>query len=172
MSRILLIVGGGIVGCSIAYHLTKRGWRDVVLLERRELTCGTTWHAAGLVGQLRAAVRANEAAIAAAQVQMSFTRITSPVSGRVGLRRVDAGNPETTEIALAPATIAVGVAQRLHHPLVSGAEEAAVAALEAPGEAQDLVAAFAGDVAPLDAGHGSVDWGGGQGLVVLGPAQA
>jgi glycine cleavage system T protein len=48
-----VIVGGGIVGCSVAYHLTKLGWRDVVLLERRDLSCGTTWHAAGLVGQLR-----------------------------------------------------------------------------------------------------------------------
>ncbi|MGI9303397.1 MAG: GcvT family protein [Gammaproteobacteria bacterium] len=49
-----VIIGGGIVGCSVAYHLTKLGWKDVVLLERRKLTCGTTWHAAGLVGQLRA----------------------------------------------------------------------------------------------------------------------
>ncbi|MFN6952329.1 MAG: NAD(P)/FAD-dependent oxidoreductase, partial [Albidovulum sp.] len=49
-----VIIGGGIVGCSVAYHLTKIGWRDVVLLERRQLTCGTTWHAAGLIGQLRA----------------------------------------------------------------------------------------------------------------------
>ena len=48
-----VIVGGGIVGCSVAYHLTKLGWRDIVLLERRDLSCGTTWHAAGLVGQLR-----------------------------------------------------------------------------------------------------------------------
>jgi 4-methylaminobutanoate oxidase (formaldehyde-forming) len=50
----VVIVGGGIVGASIAYHLTKRGVTDVVLLERKQLTCGTTWHAAGLVGQLRA----------------------------------------------------------------------------------------------------------------------
>ena len=50
----VVIIGGGIIGCSVAYHLTKRGWNDVVLLERRQLTCGTTWHAAGLVGQLRA----------------------------------------------------------------------------------------------------------------------
>ncbi len=50
----VVIVGGGIVGCSIAYHLTKRGVTDVVLLERNELTSGTTWHAAGLVAQLRA----------------------------------------------------------------------------------------------------------------------
>src|SRR5690606_26221223 len=49
----VVIIGGGIVGCSIAYHLTKLGIKDVVLLERRQLTCGTTWHAAGLIGQLR-----------------------------------------------------------------------------------------------------------------------
>jgi glycine cleavage system T protein len=50
----VVIVGGGIAGCSVAYHLTHHGWRDVVLLERRDISCGTTWHAAGLVGQLRA----------------------------------------------------------------------------------------------------------------------
>ena len=50
----VVIVGGGIVGCSIAYHLTQIGIRDVLLLERKQLTSGTTWHAAGLVGQLRA----------------------------------------------------------------------------------------------------------------------
>ena len=50
----IVIVGGGIVGCSVAYHLTKLGLNDVVLFERKQLTCGTTWHAAGLVGQLRA----------------------------------------------------------------------------------------------------------------------
>ena len=50
----VVIIGGGIVGCSIAYHLTKEGITDVVLLERKQLTSGTTWHAAGLVGQLRA----------------------------------------------------------------------------------------------------------------------
>ncbi|MED6311909.1 MAG: FAD-dependent oxidoreductase, partial [Pseudomonadota bacterium] len=50
----VLIIGGGIVGCSVAYHLTKLGWSDVVLLEQGRLSCGTTWHAAGLVGQLRA----------------------------------------------------------------------------------------------------------------------
>jgi len=48
-----VIVGGGIVGCSVAYHLAKLGWKDVVLLEQGRLSSGTTWHAAGLVGQLR-----------------------------------------------------------------------------------------------------------------------
>ena len=50
----VVIIGGGVVGCSVAYHLTKLGWRDLVLLERKALTSGTTWHAAGLIGQLRA----------------------------------------------------------------------------------------------------------------------
>jgi glycine/D-amino acid oxidase-like deaminating enzyme len=45
----VVIIGGGVVGCSVAYHLTKLGWRDVVLLERAQLTAGTTWHAAGLI---------------------------------------------------------------------------------------------------------------------------
>jgi 4-methylaminobutanoate oxidase (formaldehyde-forming) len=48
-----VIIGGGVSGCSVAYHLARAGWRDIVLLERRQLTCGTTWHAAGLIGQLR-----------------------------------------------------------------------------------------------------------------------
>jgi heterotetrameric sarcosine oxidase gamma subunit len=49
----VVIVGGGVIGCSIAYHLTRLGWRDVVLLERAQLTAGTTWHAAGLLTSLR-----------------------------------------------------------------------------------------------------------------------
>ena len=49
----VVIIGGGIIGCSMAYHLTKVGIEDAVLCERKQLTCGATWHAAGLVGQLR-----------------------------------------------------------------------------------------------------------------------
>src|SRR5207237_6037946 len=49
----VVIMGGGVCGTSIAYHLTQRGWRDVVLLERSQLTSGSTFHSAGLVGQLR-----------------------------------------------------------------------------------------------------------------------
>ena len=47
-------MGGGIVGCAIAYHLVRRGIRDVLLLEQNQLTAGTTWHAAGLAAQLKA----------------------------------------------------------------------------------------------------------------------
>src|SRR5947199_2240527 len=50
----VVIIGGGVIGTSVAYHLTKLGVGDVVLLEQGQLTCGTTWHAAGLVGQTRA----------------------------------------------------------------------------------------------------------------------
>ena len=48
-----VIIGGGIVGCSTAYHMGKLGWTDTILLERKKLTSGTTFHAAGLVGQMR-----------------------------------------------------------------------------------------------------------------------
>ena len=49
----VVIVGGGVVGCSVAYHLARLGWTDVVVLEQGQLSCGTTWHAAGVIGQLR-----------------------------------------------------------------------------------------------------------------------
>ena len=48
-----VVIGGGVAGCSVAYHLAKLGWKDVVLLERKQLTSGTTWHAAGLLSQSR-----------------------------------------------------------------------------------------------------------------------
>jgi 4-methylaminobutanoate oxidase (formaldehyde-forming) len=50
----VVVIGGGVIGCSTAYHLARLGWTDVVLLEQGTLSCGTTWHAAGLVGLLRA----------------------------------------------------------------------------------------------------------------------
>ncbi len=55
-----VVVGGGIMGCSVAYHLAKLGRKDVVLLERGQLTCGSTFHAAGLVGQLRSSATITE----------------------------------------------------------------------------------------------------------------
>jgi 4-methylaminobutanoate oxidase (formaldehyde-forming) len=49
----IVVVGGGIAGCSTAYHLALLGEKDVLVLEQGKLTCGTTWHAAGLIGQMR-----------------------------------------------------------------------------------------------------------------------
>ncbi len=51
-----VIIGGGVIGCSIAYHLTAMGWREIVVIERGELAGGSTWHSAGLVGQLRSSI--------------------------------------------------------------------------------------------------------------------
>ena len=48
----VVVIGGGVAGCSTAYHLAKFGWKETILLERDQLTSGTTWHAAGLVSQL------------------------------------------------------------------------------------------------------------------------
>ena len=48
-----VVIGGGVIGASVAYHLAKQGWQEVLLLERKQFSCGTTWHAAGLVGTLR-----------------------------------------------------------------------------------------------------------------------
>ncbi len=77
----VLIIGGGVVGCSIAYHLTKLGIRDVVLLERKQLTCGTTWHAAGLVGQLRATRNLTELAKYTTDLLFELEKETGQATG-------------------------------------------------------------------------------------------
>jgi sarcosine dehydrogenase len=82
----VVIVGGGIVGASVAYHLTRLGWRDVLALEQGELSGGTTWHAAGLVGRLRtnsAMARINDAS---ARLYASLEQETGHPTGwrRVG----------------------------------------------------------------------------------------
>ncbi|MTI10043.1 GcvT family protein [Curvivirga aplysinae] len=79
----VVIVGGGIAGCSIAYHLTKIGLSDVVLLERKQLTSGTTWHAAGLVGQLRANRNMTELAKYTAEL---FNNLEEETGQATGLR--------------------------------------------------------------------------------------
>ncbi len=90
----VVIIGGGIVGCSLAYHLTKQGWRDVVLLERKKLTCGTTWHAAGLVGQLRATANMTRLAQYTAEL---FTTLEQETGQATGFKQNGSISVATTE---------------------------------------------------------------------------
>ena len=82
----VVIIGGGVVGCSVAYHLTKLGWSDVVLLERKQLTSGTTWHAAGLIAQLRATANMTKLAKYSQELYGSLEEETGVATGfkRVG----------------------------------------------------------------------------------------
>ena len=76
-----VIIGGGAVGCSVAYHLALHGWRDVVLLERKQLTSGTTWHAAGLIGQLRATANMTKLAKYSADLYAGLEKDTGLSTG-------------------------------------------------------------------------------------------
>ena len=76
-----VVIGGGIVGCSTAYHLTRLGWRDVVLLERGSLSCGTTWHAAGLVGQLRSSANMTQLIRYSTELYASLEAETGQATG-------------------------------------------------------------------------------------------
>ncbi|WP_428514581.1 GcvT family protein [Roseovarius sp.] len=77
----VVIIGGGVVGCSVAYHLAKLGWQDVVLLERKQLTSGTTWHAAGLIGQLRASANMTKLARYSAELYRGLEEETGVATG-------------------------------------------------------------------------------------------
>ncbi len=90
----VLIIGGGIIGCSVAYHLAKLGWKDVVLLERKQLTSGTTWHAAGLIGQLRASSNMTKLARYSAELYQGLEAETGVATG---LRQVGSISVALTE---------------------------------------------------------------------------
>ncbi|MFT2215641.1 GcvT family protein [Rhizobium giardinii] len=77
----VVIIGGGISGCSVAYHLAKLGWTDIVLLERKQLTSGTTWHAAGLIGQLRASQNMTRLAKYSADLYVKLEEETGIATG-------------------------------------------------------------------------------------------
>jgi len=96
----VVIIGGGIVGCSVAYHLARRGCTDVLLLERRQLTCGTTWHAAGLVGQLRATHNLTRLAQYTTELYAGLERETGQATGfrQVGSVAVAASEPRFEEL--------------------------------------------------------------------------
>ena len=77
----VVIVGGGVIGCAIAYHLTKIGITDVVLVERKKLTSGTTWHAAGLIGQLRDSQNMTQLAKYTAELYLGLEEETEQAIG-------------------------------------------------------------------------------------------
>ncbi len=90
----VVIIGGGVIGCSVAYHLAKIGWTDIVLLERKALTSGTTWHAAGLIGQLRASSTLTRLAKYTADL---YGRLEAETGIATGLREVGSVTVALTE---------------------------------------------------------------------------
>ena len=115
MSRVperaqVVVVGGGIVGCSIAYHLTRRDITDVVVLEQGTLTCGTTWHAAGLVSQLKSTHSLTKLATYSARLFEELEDETGQATGYRTPGSVSvADNQERWEEILRSATMAEGV---------------------------------------------------------------
>lgn len=77
----VVVVGGGVIGVSVAYHLAEAGIQDVVLLERKELTSGTTWHAAGLVGQLRTSINMTKLARYTSELYRGLEAETGQATG-------------------------------------------------------------------------------------------
>src|SRR5215470_16161812 len=141
----VVIISGGIAGCSVAYHLAKLGWRDVVLLERKKLTCGTTWHAAGLIGQLRATANMTKLARYGAELYATLEAETGVATGfrRVGsvslaltrerLEELKRGASMARAFGVEVEEISVCEAAR-RHPLTNMA--GVVGAIYLPGDAQ------------------------------------
>lgn len=103
----VVIVGGGVIGCSIAYHLTRAGVSDVVLLERQQLTSGTTWHAAGLIGQLRENLNMTMLAKYTAELYLDLERETGQATGyKLNGSLASANNPGRMEELVRRASMA------------------------------------------------------------------
>ena len=120
----VVIIGGGIIGCSVAYHLAKLGWRDVVLLERKQLSCGTTWHAAGLVRAMLYTVNLTKLAQYTAELYLNLEAETGQATGykRSGSVSI-ATNKERWEEILRGASMAAAFGVEVD--VISAAEAAA-----------------------------------------------
>ena len=110
-----VVIGGGIVGCSTAYHLAHLGWADTVLVERGQLTCGSTFHAAGLVGQLRSSANTTQLLGYSVDLYRRLEAETGQATGwkmNGGLRL--ACNPERWEEVRRQATTATSFGLDMH----------------------------------------------------------
>ena len=118
-----VVIGGGVIGTSVAYHLAALGWTDLVLLEQGQLSCGTTWHAAGLVGQLRA----SEASTRLVQYSTAlYERLEAETGQATGFRRCGGVTVARTpdRMTTLRRTAATAQAYEIDCELISAAEAA------------------------------------------------
>jgi glycine cleavage system aminomethyltransferase T/glycine/D-amino acid oxidase-like deaminating enzyme len=118
-----VIIGGGVIGTSVAYHLAALGWTDVLLLEQGQLSCGTTWHAAGLVGQLRASEAGTRLVQYSTQL---YERLEAETGQATGFRRCGGVTVARTadRMTALRRTEATGVAYGIECELISPAQAA------------------------------------------------
>ena len=147
MSRVL-IIGGGAIGLSIAYHLAKHGANEATLLERNQITSGTSWHAAGIVGPLRATPNMTRVAMAALEV---FPELETETGMSTGYRRTGGYwlARETARLDELHRIADLGVIQGLS-PRVIGTEEVPLPMLDLSGHAGALHVPEDANVNPVD----------------------
>jgi glycine cleavage system T protein len=144
-----VIIGGGVVGASVAYHLTRLGWQDVLLLERRQLTSGTTWHAAGLIGQLRATQNLTRLAKYSAELYAGLEAETGQPTGfrqhgSLSLARTEERFTELRRAASMAATFGLAVEvigpaeARARHPLLAVDDVAGAIFIPSDGQANPI----------------------------------
>src|SRR5450432_4007144 len=129
----VVIIGGGVIGTSVAYHLTELGWTDVLLLEQGQLSCGTTWHAAGLVGQLRASEAGTRLVQYSTQL---YDRLEREVGLATGFRRCGGVTVARTpdRMAALRRTAAAATAYQLDCELISPRRAAELYPVMATGD--------------------------------------
>ncbi|MBW8011542.1 MAG: FAD-dependent oxidoreductase [Chloroflexi bacterium] len=146
----VVVIGGGVVGCSTAYHLTKLGWKDVVLLERKALTSGTTWAAAGLVGQLWASSALTKLAKYGTEL---YSRLEAETGQTTGFVRSGSVRVARTEARKSEYDRAVGMARAFGVEIEEISLEKA-REIFPPMQTDDVVAAYYqpndGHTSPVD----------------------